>query len=604
MAGADQTKGLDTLSPAQRTAATHPGHTLIAACPGSGKTTVLKYRAEVLLRTEPSAHLGAVTFTKDAADSLKAKIAEQYPAGAKRLLAGTFHSLCKQQLQDAGERFKICSRSAPIIAQAMANCRAPDAANYDFDDHAAAIASWQRQLDPQVPPGEQSALGYVYRAYTAYKRHHGLLDFDDMVRNAVLGMKAGRIKPLDLRFLLVDEFQDTDAMQLEWVLEHAKAGVDVTIVGDDDQSIYGFRGSLGYEGMLRFQSETDAQVINLDRTYRCSLQVLQPAAVLIEHNVARVPKKLITASTALGEARARAMATREAEADAVIEAILESGNPSAWGILARTNTQLEVIESRISGRFPYTIKDGSSFWELRGPDLLLGLASSIADGSMIGVADMLSRSGISNGVLDHLNRLCDFGRPGALDRFGRLQLDRRTDRDGYLAHTQNLARDWREQVQTNNQREMVQAINGMANHVLKHGRWTAKQTDDIRRRLENAAASMASVRGSLAQRLRTLTQKHDKQAGEGASLMSMHASKGLEWDNVWIVGCDVGTVPQVREGSEESEERRLLYVAMTRARKFLTLSYCLDKGYSPFLKECGLVGGSVLSKNVQGAAYG
>ena len=585
------------LSPAQQLAATTPGHVLIAACPGSGKTTVLKHRAQYLLEQDDGSRLAAVTFTREAAESLRERIVSQFRPAAKRMDAGTFHSLCIGQLTASNRRVTICTggKTAMLIRGAIARCPLADP-GLKYEDYLAAIEAWQREVTPSIPPAESSPLSFVYREYNADKRRMGLMDFGDIMRETVIGMRAGTVPPLRVQYMLVDEFQDTDAMQLAWCLEHAARGVHVTIVGDDDQSIYGFRGSLGYEGMLDFQRTTGATLINLDRTYRCSREILQPAARLISGNPARVAKSLMTASSAPGQVLIRGYEDREAEADALIAELALADDPSSWAILARTNSQLEVIECRIGDRFPFVRKKGESFWELRAPALLLGLASSLGRGDMLGVSDLLTAGGVSKSFLDGMASQFQFERPGALSRFCETRLPRGGGDRAFVAHIQESLQVWREMVGSGKTSQVKMAVGGMATTVLKYGRWSERELADTESRLSNAARSLSNANGSMSQRVQALTRKNQDKNAAGVALLTLHASKGLEYDNVWMVGVDTGTLPSVKEGSDVQEERRLAYVGMTRARTKLVMSYAQSNTASPFLAEAGLMHNALLSR--------
>lgn len=579
------------LSPAQKVASTEPGHVVIAACPGSGKTTVLKFRAQFLLENDPQARLAAVTFTKEAANSLKERIANQYPSGAKRVEAGTFHSLCITQLKLSGMAPKIVEPGSAVgmIKRAISSCPHADP-TLEYDDYVQAIEAWQREVAPAVPPAETSALAYVYREYGKLKRQQGLVDFGDLIRDAVIGMQNGKVKPLAVKYMLADEFQDTDAMQLQWVLEHAKAGVQVTIVGDDDQAIYGFRGSLGYNGMMEFQEKTGATLINLDRTYRCPVQVLKPAALLISNNTARLPKQLATACPTAGEVRVRSFEDRGEEAKAVLEMIKQTGEPEKWGVLARTNAQLDEIDALAAGyEVPVVRKKTESFWGLKGPAHLLSLAKSINNRDMLGVSEMMTLAGLSAGSIDAMAREYDFSRPGSLDRFAGARLTGKNA--AFLTDMQRQVTQWREMLSESSHSQLKLAVGGMAQYIAKYGAWKPSEAADITERLRSASQSIASLRGTLTERLRALS-KSGKEDGKGAALLTLHASKGLEFEYIWIVGCDLGIVPSIRDGSDVQEERRLLYVGITRSMRFLMLSHTLEKGKSPFLEECGLMGSS------------
>lgn len=593
------------LSPAQTQAAQTQGHLLIPACPGAGKTTVLKHRAEFLLRGDPTGRLAAVTFTKDAATSLADRIKKQYPAAGPRMIAGTFHSLCKQQIEKVRGRIQLLNEGMRMrmLVEALSSTAA-GRAGVTLDELIEAIDGWQGQVNPVLPPIDADPRVEAFRRYEELKRRHNVMDFSDLLLVATRGMALSgdsHIPPLDVQYMLVDEFQDTDRVQLEWVMAHVAVGVQVTVVGDDDQSVYSWRGATGYAGMLAFKSRTGAAQVNLDRTYRCSIDVLRPAARLIIHNTARVEKQLATGNTSPGQVRVRTFETRANEVDAVIQAVLASGNPSAWGILARTNALLEAVECAIGGQFPYVRAGGESFWELKAPMMLLEVSRSFASGSMMGIEELAKACGVSNGAISRINKAIQPERPGALGRFLGLsssditRLLPPTERGFYGAfHPQ--VREWSDMLRSGDNNDARRAFNGMAFYISKYAQLTKKRDAEVaaenKLRLEAAARRLGSIQGSLSQRLQ-LVQRDSKAESGGARLMTLHASKGLEFDRVWVLGCEEGTLPSSK--SDVEEERRLMYVGITRAKDDLTLSHTLEAAPSRFLEEAGLLRGGVFS---------
>lgn len=588
---------MSALSPAQEMAATHRGHLLVAACPGAGKTTVLKYRAENLLRGSDRSRLAAVTFTSEAAASLKSRIIQQFPAAKPRVLAGTFHNLCGQQLKRAGQDMSLLNepKSLREIGLLLDKCPLPHD-GITSQDAAAQIQAWQRELDAPVPGELESPMAWVYHGYTRSKATRRVRDFGDLILHAVQGMRSGEVPPLDVQFMLVDEFQDTDGMQLEWVLAHARNGTQVTIVGDDDQSIYGWRGSLGYDGMLRFQRETDATLVTLDRTFRCTVPVLKPAAVLIGHNLARVPKQLVTSNGNPGKAQVRTFEDRDAEVQGIVRAIMDSGDGGKWGVIARTNALLDGVEASLARHgMPYTRSGGRSFWDQKAPSLLMGMAQSLSNRDMEGIGELIRHARVRPQTLDEMCSTLKFGKSGSLEQFVDTGLPRSTSRNDrvVLQHFQNQARQWMKLTDTPNGVQL--ALNGMALSIQKMYPWRGNEAQESPRRLAQAAASIGQMNGSLSQRLRALSSSRKQADGEGStSLLTMHASKGLEFEHVWIVGVEDGVIPSARDGSDMDEERRLLYVGITRAMSEVTLSYTLERGASRFLKEARLLGSDLL----------
>ncbi|MBT9135165.1 MAG: DNA helicase II [Firmicutes bacterium] len=578
------------LSEAQQRAAQTIGHLLIPACPGSGKTTVLKHRAEFLLRSDPRGKIVAVTFTNEAASSLEGRIKEQYPEGVKRVTAGTFHGLCKRQCIAAGHKVNLlndlqCSR---ILMDAIISSPAAEA-GIGFESAKQALDEWKRDPDLILPHPEKDPRVYAFRRYEEIKSQHGGWDFSDLLLRAVQGIRSGQIPPLDVRWMLVDEFQDTDKIQLAWVMEHVKAGVDVTIVGDDDQSIYGWRGALGYAGMMDFKNLTNATQVNLDRTYRCSLEVLKPAARLIMHNSARVEKDLATASTEIGVVSVVSCLDRESEVKRCIEIVRDTGKPEQWAILARTNSLLEDVEIQIGDAFHYYRPGGTSFWELKAPALLYDTLMSFARGDLMGIDAMLRACNVSRGFLDEIALTFDSESKNSLDRFvaGRLPGKAGKDDKNFMALTQGFCRDWLWMFRSGDAKQMALAANGIGFFIAKNAELSkkAESKSEDARRLSAAAAQVGRMKGSLLERLLAL-RRNKKDGNKGVALLSLHASKGLEFDKVWMIGCNQGILP-LKECDVE-EERRLTYVGMTRAKTLLYLSYHMEEEPSQFLMQSGL----------------
>jgi len=578
------------LSEAQQRATQTVGHLLIPACPGSGKTTVLKHRAEFLLRSSAEGKIVAVTFTSEAATSLEDRIKRQFPEGAKRVISGTFHGLCKRQCEKAGHRFKLMNggQSRRLLMDAIQSSEAKDA-DLDLDDLIEAVESWKRDVDLILPNPEKDPRVYAFRRYEILKGQHGAWDFSDLLLRAVQGMRDGSIPPIPVRWMLVDEFQDTDAIQLAWVMEHVRNGVLVTIVGDDDQSIYGWRGAMGFAGMIDFRDRTEALQVNLDRTYRCSLEILKPAARLIMHNSARVEKDLATASTETGVVSVVSCIDRLAEIKRCIETVRDTGAPPQWAILARTNSMLEDVEVAIGDAFPYYRPGGTSFWDLKAPSLLYDVLMSFARGDLMGIDAMFRACTVSRGMMDEIVATFRSEEAGSLDRFinGRLPGKAGKDEKSFMASAQQSCGDWQRMFRSGDPKGLALACNGIAHFISKNAVLSkgAESKSDDARRLTSAAAQVGRMKGTLMDRLHSMKRSRDDK-GKGVALLTLHASKGLEFDHVWMLGNNAGTLPM--QDSDLEEERRLAYVGMTRAKTLLYMSFRMDEEHSRFLSEAGL----------------
>ena len=591
------------LNPAQRAAVTVDGPCLITACPGSGKTTVLVHRAAHLLKLYPGTTLVGVTFTSDAANELRKRIAQELPDAAGRVICGTFHSLCKAQIEKHGHRILLVDESEQddLIRRAIEECSPPDHPIH-FDAAKGFIANVKCQVDPILPSATMEPLVEVYETYQRLLVQMGARDFSDLLVDATRGMSSGMIEPLQCNFMLADEFQDTDEVQLAWLMSHVRQGVQTTVVGDDDQSIYGWRASLGLDAMMRFKQMANATHIALNVTYRCAREIVTPAARLITmNNGARVEKALDTVFRGKGQVAVKAFKDLEAEAQAVSMEIQRSGRPQEWAVLARGNAQLDAIDTIFGAEgVPFTRSGGRSIWEKRGPATFLSVCRSMAYGDLVGVDKLLRLMGVGEQRLGDMHKAYASRRPGALYRF--LQDQSRVGGKDQVERLRLMLSQWMNMIR---HREDATMLGGVAKFIENHARLYPKGrslTEALRdtEQLKQCAATLGKLKGSLESRILTIQSSDDKKKPEaeseeeqyarGVSLMTMHASKGLEWPNVWIVGCRSGVVPSSKAISI-SEERRLFYVAMTRAKTNLVVSYALDERIapSPFLYESGLL---------------
>lgn len=594
---------------------TAAGHCLIVACPGSGKTTVLQHRAAHLL-SQAGATVVAVTFTSDAAKELEERIRKVVPDAANRLTCGTFHSLCKRQIEqgyaEKDERDALAAGKKPNSdkkkrrrIKLVNENQQLDLVRRAFEEEIGYgngitletiqrfIESVKSTIDPILASPNEDVRVAVYHRYQQMLMQMGAMDFSDLLNHAVYGMRDGSLSPYPAKYLLVDEAQDTDPIQFAWVREHIRQGTLATVVGDDDQAIYSWRGAEGYSNFQSFKAANNALQIALDVTYRCPREVLAPAGILIGLNENRVQKSLVTMNRDVGVVRVRRYANRDDEFTALMQAIVMSGEPDSWGVLARTNSILEQFEQAVGGLFPVNRKGGSSFWDNRGPQMMVDACRSLVFGDMVGLDNILRRSGAGEEQLAQLHRRYDTSSQGAFERFLR-DKGSGSMRDP-VDRLRTYAAKWRESLQKG---RVLSAVNGVGQYIIKYARFTHQEmrgqtSADVRQQIECCVLTLGkSMKGSLGERLMTLQQKKDEpdENETGAvRLMTMHSSKGLEFDRVWILGCEQGVIPSRQSPLEE--ERRLLYVAITRSRGELTLS-CQDNEFdqpSRLLEEAGLI---------------
>lgn len=572
---------MDELNSQQKKAVETEGHCLVTACPGAGKTKVLSYRAARLLKQNPKGNLIAVTFTRDAALSLKDRILAQAGNSTKiRVGAGTFHSLSLNLLKKAGVKVQLASpaEQSLLIRRAAEHTRDP----IKYDEAVEAIEHIKSSMDA-APPAHTSPGAEAYHLYQEYLQQAGLHDFSDLLILAVLSMRDGSVKPYKVDWLLGDESQDMDEVQMAWVMEHAKAGVETMLVADDDQSIYGWRHAQGYRGLIKYREQLDAHLVTLPINYRCDQIIIQTAAKMIEFNTERVPKDVVGASKSPGRLETHVYGDRIAEAEAVVAAIAK-GSPDGAAVLARTNQLLYATELKLVAHgIPYYRTGGRSLWDQEAPGTIMGLLDAVSNKKHTGLVTALHFAGIPVTVIEsvippdkrnsyHQILSALQNPPARAAKTGSLERERVVSLGRLCVEWGTLVKQGRTQL----------AIAGVSLWV--RGFLTPQHPSyEI---CEWLTDTLMRLPGTLKMRLSTL-QKPKKKEQNGVALATLHGAKGLEWDRVWMVATEYGVLPH--PDSPKDEERRLCYVGVTRARHELYISWQKKQGPSQFLEEAGLL---------------
>ena len=321
-----------------------------------------------------------------------------------------------------------------------------------------------------------------------------------------------------------------------------------------------------------------SQEITLPINYRCAPNILAHAASLIAHNPNRARKSIVAVRTAKGSIKVHRLADRFDEAVSVVKAISESKNQT-WAVLARTNSLLEIVEAELLlNGIPYRLSGGRSVWDGMVGSALVGLLKSLQSDSWTGMANALSMCGIKSELLnlDHTHKNCDQMLEKILSHmeddadaraFKMIQSVRR----GYV--------DWRKQMADGNASLAIYAASKWLAYYIK--------TDRVEL-LKKLTSIIAKLNGTLSQRLNTLSRfENNNDTAASVFLSTLHGSKGLEFDCVWIIAAEDNNLPH--PDSTEDEERRLFYVGMTRARDRLEISSSLADGVeSRFLRESGM----------------
>lgn len=592
---------LSGLNPQQKAVALHDGHCLAIAAPGSGKTKTLAVKAALILSRNQS--VTAVTFTRDAAMELRERIlAIAGQQALPNLLVGTFHSIDllmafpgKQKsgmgINILRKGFSRLQRPWEIVREGSRRgyvARAIEHAELDLKiEEATAIIEGIKsgQMTPETQRHEELA-----SMYQDIMRRHGVIDFQDILLKTNEGLDEGVISPLQCDHLLIDEYQDTDLPQFKWSMHHQKASV-LTAVGDDDQSIYGFRRALGYKGMMDFAQQLRAETVVLGMNYRSHAEVLGPAAKLIACNKERMEKALVAFKGAGGSAFWERYGDRLREAEACCERARKAlAKGQSFGVLGRTNKRLDEIEAQcIKHQVPYTRSEGGSVIKSREMAVFLSAMSSLMgmdhrDGDVL-----LAWCGVTEDELKALHQAHGEDLLKPQSNATKKQVELLPTGKRALAQVQRRFLEWT---------QMISA--GAVSYVLeKTLQLLSESTDDKRSKAtlevvsdifsrpsgEGGSDGPSEMRARI-QRIKDMIaapEKEKKPEGNPVVLLTAHGSKGLEYDEVWILGAEDGSFPD--ESSSMQEERRLFYVAMTRARKMLFISAAGKAPLSPFVNE-------------------
>ena len=635
----DFLKGLNTQQ--REAVACTEGPLLILAGAGSGKTRVITHRLAHIVtarKVEPSALL-AVTFTNKAAAEMRERVSHllaDVQAESKPTVS-TFHSFCVRLLRREGDplagvrpgftrRFLIYDDDDQL-GVVKASYRVLGLDEKDFIQYRAALsqisASKNRKETPQdlyrmatSKPAER--LAAVYEEYEKALRNANALDFDDLLLEAVRLLRHDQTTRerwnRKLTHVMVDEYQDTNRSQYELIRLLTEERRNICVVGDEDQSIYSWRGA-DIRNILDFERDFPrARTIRLEQNYRSTKNILAAAGAVVENNLARKGKTLWTESEAGALIGFYCGADAEAEATFVanqIDKFLASHPEDHAAVLYRTNSQSRLFEEamRRRGR-KYNIVGGFSFYqraEIKDLVAYLRLASSEKDSaSLLRVINTPAR-GIGRTTVEQIEKLAREQGITLWDAIGQI-----VDTHSLSTRSQSSLMVFRNLMQEISQVASTAPVPDLIRFILDHTGYRKmleqEKSPDAEGRLENVdelinAAAEAAERGeSLFDFLDNAALVADADAFDPTAqitLMTMHNAKGLEFPLVVLAGMELGLFPHSRsKDSPEAleEERRLCYVGMTRARQKLILTWARYRRRfgggeqertvaSPFLKE-------------------
>lgn len=613
------------LNPQQYEAVHHTeGPLLVLAGAGSGKTQVITSRIVHLLKNKhiPAEEILAVTFTNKAAKEMQQRVTAAAGKAAQGMVISTFHSLgvriLRRDIRRLGFKptFSIYTESdqSGVLRQAMRDINL-DPKQYNPDSIRWRISLAKNGLiGPESYPQNNkdlldAATAAVYPRYQRLLKAFNAIDFDDIIMLAVQMLETlPEVRDYwqqRFRYLMVDEYQDTNACQFRLIALLAERHGNLCVVGDDDQSIYGWRGA-EVQNILSFeQQRSGCRVIKLEQNYRSTGTILSAANAVIRNNRTRSDKALWTDSGE-GEPITTIVAEdEENEARQVVEQLqlAQYQQRRPWrdfAILYRSNAQSRTFEEalRMEG-IPYILVGGQKFFERKEVKDTLAYLAVLAnprdEAALVRIINF-PRRGIGDTTMLRLNQWSLEHNTTLFDALSRaaeiegLAEGARKSVGAFCSLLRQELANWQPTQLAAQANALFKrlGINEELHRTLGDHNQARKRIENIEQ-LVNALAAFEERNPSAGltdflERI-ALTEDNRRETGDdqpqdAVTLMSLHASKGLEFPHVYLVGMEEGLLPHHRSAEEDpevAEERRLCYVGITRARERLTISRCLTR---------------------------
>jgi ATP-dependent DNA helicase Rep len=589
------------------------GPLLVLAGAGSGKTRVITQKIAYLAQTcgfEPR-QIAAITFTNKAAQEMQARVGRLIPRqAAESLQVSTFHALGVRILREEAAAIGYKPRFSIFDASDAFAVIADLAGSVDklrLRQIQGLISNWKNarilpEAAAQCARSETEKLAArVYPAYEATLKSYQALDFDDLVLRPVM-LFAEKPEIAEkwqnrFRYLLVDEYQDTNACQYSLLKLLTGARAQFTAVGDDDQSIYGWRGA-DSANMGRLAEEfPQLKIIKLEQNYRSTLRILSAANNVIAHNAKLFEKKLWSELGHGEPVSVTACPDNEREAQSVVarlqaHRLARQGKWSDYAILYRSNHLSRLFEQQLRDqRIPYVLSGGQSFFdkaEIKDVLAWLRLFANLDDDPAFIRAAVTPRRGIGAHTLQALGNYAGMRRlslfhaareTGLSQHLSARQLEPLADFCRFVEHMERQAQ------QTSAAAALDELLSGIGyeRHLHEHeeariaqGRW--ENVCEFAQWLGQKGITEGRNLIDLTQRiaLMGMLDRESEHMPDAVQLSTLHAAKGLEYPHVFLVGVEEGILPhrEAVESGKVEEERRLMYVGMTRARQSLAIFHC------------------------------
>ena len=610
---------LDELNPAQREAVSAPpGHYLVLAGAGSGKTRVLTHRIAWLNEVHgvPVHGIFAVTFTNKAASEMRHRADAQLRNGSRGMWIGTFHGLAHRFLRMHWQEAKLPESFQVLDSDDQLRLVKRVVQQMELDEGRfppRQITWWiNAQKDEgrraeHIQPGDDPWTDTLRRAYLLYQERcdrAGLVDFAELLLRAheLLRDNPALLNHYRARFgeILVDEFQDTNAIQYGFIRLLAGDTGHVFVVGDDDQAIYGWRGAK-VENVQRFLKDfATAQTIRLEQNYRSTANILGAANAVIAHNPDRIGKQLWT-DTGEGEPIDVYAAYNEVDearyvVDRISQWVRDGGSYSEAAVLYRSNAQSRAFEEALlAEQVPYRVYGGMRFFEraeIKDTLAYLRMVGNRADDAAFERAVNTPTRGIGDRTLDEVRKHARaksqplFESARELSVGNELAGRARNALAGFISLIEALSAEVAE-LELKDKIDHVLVHSGLREFYLNESKGQLdSRTDNLDelvsvasrfvRRDDEEAAGMSELVAFLAYASLEAGEGQAQAGEEGVQLMTLHSAKGLEFPLVFLGGLEEGLFPSGKsldESGRLEEERRLAYVGITRARQKLMLSY-------------------------------
>lgn len=616
------TISLTGLNPEQRVAAeTVVGPVLILAGAGSGKTRTVTYRIAHMLENLriPGNQILAVSFTNKAATEMKERVSHLVPARVRKgITLSTFHSLgiriLREDIHHLGydNLFTIYDQAdqMSIVREALKNYRSGK--NYDrgivmskiglLKNNGISAEEFPKSKFYDPENNYDGATEYVYHFYQEKLQFYNALDFDDILFLVVkLFTKFPEVaKKYSERFkyIMIDEYQDTNALQFTLIQGLTSTHQNICVVGDDDQAIYGFRGA-DISNILNFEKQyANTTVIKLEENYRSVFPVLDLANQVIKENTHRKEKTMRTSQQGGALPQLWATGDSDHEAAVVVEEIIKLQSHgvalSEIAILYRSNTQVPPFEDQLRiGQVPYNIIGGQKFYEKKEIKDIIGYLTLIQNPrdelALRRVINVPNRGVGSVTLNKNLALSAEQKRP--LFHVLADEQDHAGIKE-FVGIIRKYQRVFNEQSLLASITQLIEELNyyDFIEKSYDQAKLAQRKKDDVKNfllaadRFQDRYGEDATLKNFVERLL--LADAHDAQGpGDGfkkneVTLMTLHASKGLEFDNVFLIGMEEEILPHKKtivENSDINEERRLCYVGITRARKKLVMTFAKER---------------------------